>query len=156
MTTTPTSSVFRKLHHICIVVRDLEASIRYYESIGIGPWQVTPSFEAFRGELQMPDVEDFMQLQYRYAVLDNVQIQLCQPPEGNTLQRRFLEQHGEGVFHLGFDVPDCDAAEQQARTCGLSVLMRGRKPDRSGFTYFRTADQGAGVTLEIRAAAPQS
>jgi hypothetical protein len=31
--------------------------------------------------------------------------------------------------------------------------MHGRKVDRSGFTYFDTAGSGAGVTLEIRAAA---
>ncbi|ACS56261.1 hypothetical protein Rleg_1981 [Rhizobium leguminosarum bv. trifolii WSM1325] len=27
-------------------------------------------------------------------------------------QRRFLDAHGEGVLHLGFDVPACDEADK--------------------------------------------
>ena len=60
-----------------------------------------------------------MKLHYRFTNLGNVQLQLCAPPPGNTLQRQFLDEHGEGVFHLGFTVPDCDAAEEQARSAGL-------------------------------------
>lgn len=145
--------IFRSLHHICIVVRDLEKSKAYYESVGIGPWRPFPSLEPFRHDLDVPDADAFMQLKYSYAALDNVQIQLCEPPPGNTLQRRFLDERGEGVFHLGFDVANCDAGERAGVAAGLAVLMHGRKPDGSGFTYFDTARDGAGVTLEIRAAA---
>jgi len=27
-------------------------------------------------------------------------------------QRRFLDAYGEGVLHLGFDVPECDEADK--------------------------------------------
>jgi methylmalonyl-CoA/ethylmalonyl-CoA epimerase len=145
--------IFRSLHHVCIVVRDLEASVAYYESLGVGPWADLPSLEPFGHDLQVPDQSAFLRLKYKYATLENVQIQLCEPPEGNTPQRTFLERQGEGVFHLGFNVADCDAGERQGVNAGLAVLMHGRKPDGSGFTYFDTADRGAGVTLEIRAAA---
>jgi len=145
--------IFRQLHHVCLVVRDLDRSIAYYESMGIGPWTPFPSLEPFRHDLVTPDNEAFLRLRYAFAALENVQIQLCQPDEGDTPQRRFLERSGEGVFHLGFTVEDCGAAERLAREAGLGVLMHGRKPDGSGFTYFDTADRGAGVTLEVRAAA---
>lgn len=146
-------NIFRTLHHVCIVVRDLQKAIAYYESLGVGPWQALPALDAFRHDLQVPDREAFLQLKYCYASLENVQIQLCEPPAGDTPQRRFLEQHGEGVFHLGFTVADCDQGERQGLNAGLALFMHGRKPDGSGFTYFDTATNGAGVTLEIRAAA---
>jgi hypothetical protein len=93
-----------------------------------------------------------MQLRYRYCNLDNVQIQLCEPGEGASPQRAFLDTRGEGVFHLGFTVPDLNAAEANARKVGLDPWMRGRMEDGgSGFTYFNTRPRGAGVTLEIRA-----
>jgi len=142
---------FRVLHHVCIVVRDIGAAMAYYESLGVGPWHEYPSLEIYRDELTMPDVEAFMRLRYRYCNLDNMQIQLCEPDEGGTPQRAFLDAHGEGVFHLGFTVPDLDAAESNAQTQGLRPWMRGRLADHSGFTYFNTRKQGAGVTLEIRA-----
>ena len=116
-----TDKIFDQLHHICIVVENLDRAVAFYESIGIGPWRDFPSLEAFRGELEAPDVDDFMKLHYRFASLGNVQLQLCAPPPGNTLQRKFLDEHGEGVFHLGFTVSDCDAARSRP---GRSVWHR--------------------------------
>ena len=30
--------LFNVLHHVCIVVRDLERAVAYYERLGFGPW----------------------------------------------------------------------------------------------------------------------
>lgn len=95
-----------------------------------------------------------MGLRCRFCNLENIQLQLCEPGPGASAQRAFLDTHGEGVFHLGFTVPDLDMGEADEATLGLSPWMRGRLPDRTGFTYFITRDQGAGVTLEIRANRP--
>ncbi|SES49150.1 Catechol 2,3-dioxygenase [Streptomyces sp. yr375] len=146
--------VFQTLHHICVVVRDIDKSVAYYESKEVGPWHDFPSLEAFKDDLQVPDPDAFLDLTYKYADLGNVQLQLCRPGKGESPQRDFLETHGEGVFHLGFSVPTCDAAEARAADLGLDVLLRGRRPDGSGFTYFDTADAGAGVVLQIRSANP--
>ena len=62
----------------------------------------------------------------------------------------FTDPKGEGAFHIGFEVPDADAAEDEARAQGLPVLMRGRRANRTGFTYYDSADL-AGVTLLTRA-----
>ncbi|MFJ2173318.1 VOC family protein [Streptomyces sp. NPDC101062] len=146
--------VFRTLHHLCIVVHDIERSVASYESKGVGPWHDFPSLAAFEGDLQVPDRDAFLDLTYKYADLGNVQLQLCRPGRGRSPQRDFLETHGEGVFHLGFGVPACDAAEDRATDLGLEVLLRGRRPDGSGFTYFDTAGDGAGVVLQIRSTGP--
>lgn len=143
--------VFRSLHHVCIVVDDLEAATAYYESIGIGPWHDYPPLEPYLHDLRGPDPEAFVQLRYRYAELENMQLQLCQPGPGDTAQRRFLDAKGAGVYHLGFAVADGDEAEAHAVAAGLTVTSHGRRPDGSGFTYFDTAAQ-AGVVLEVRAA----
>ncbi len=141
------STPFRQLHHICLVVRDIDKTQAYYESIGIGPWQQYPPLTEYT-DLDVPNRDAFTQMQYRVVNLDNTQLQLCQPPDLDCPQRRFLDTHGEGVFHLGFEHAIDDAIEQAGRF-GLDVLMRGQRPDRSGFVYFDTADD-AGVVLEAR------
>lgn len=141
--------LFDDLHHLCIVVPDMEAAVAYYESIGIGPWSDFPSLEPYRPALEAPNPDDFLRLKYRFAPMGRVQLQLCEPPPGDTPQRRFLEQCGGGVFHLGFTVNGLDAAEAAGHARGLPVLMRGRLPGGSGFTYFDTRRE-AGVVLEIR------
>lgn len=142
------SQIFQTLHHLCIVVHDVEKTAAYYASVGIGPWLDYPPLSAYV-EIDVPNPAAFKGLKFKYANLGNVQLQLCQPGAEDGPQRRFLDTQGEGVFHLGFDVPDCDAAEQAGITQGLAPLMRGRRADRSGFTYFDTARE-AGVVLEVR------
>lgn len=138
---------FRQLHHLCLVVHDIDRTQAYYESIGVGPWRAYPPLVEYT-ELDVPNREAFLAMQYRVADLDNVQLQLCQPPELDCPQRRFLDTHGEGVFHLGFE-HDLDAAVSWAASSGVDVLMRGQRPDGSGFAYFDTAGP-AGVVLETR------
>jgi methylmalonyl-CoA/ethylmalonyl-CoA epimerase len=141
--------IFDKLHHICIVVHDIDKTQAYYESIGIGPWEAYPPLAEYE-DLQVPSREGFNAMQYRICNLPNIQLQLCQPSEHRSPQRVHLETKGEGVFHLGFEVPDADAAESEAERVGLPVKMRGRRTNRTGFTYYDTADK-AGVILLTRA-----
>lgn len=144
-------SPFRHLHHICLVVHDIDAAIAYYESIGIGPWQDYPPLSQIT-DLNVPSPEAFGQLKYRYVDLDNVQIQLCEPPRLDCPQRRFLDTRGQGVFHIGFEAP-LDTATEQAKASGLDVLMSGRRDNGTGFVYFDTLGQ-AGVVWMCRQTKP--
>src|SRR5438046_9189435 len=145
------TAIFQTLHHVCIVVHDIEKSVAFYESVGVGPWRDFPPLTVFK-EVDVPDYDAFLNLKYKFANIGNLQIQLCQPGEGKSAQKIFLDTRGEGVFHLGFTVPDSDAAETEGEQLGLKRKMSARVPDSGGFTYFDTADCGAGVLLEVRAA----
>ena len=145
------STPFHQLHHICIVVHDLDKTVAYYESIGVGPWQDYPPLSEYT-DLRVPNLDAFLGLRYKFVNLDNVQLQLCQPPELECPQRRFLDERGEGVYHVGFE-SDVDTAAEQADAFGLAVTMRGQRENGSGFIYFDTRDQ-AGVVLMARKTAP--
>jgi len=140
--------LFRHLHHVCIVVHDLERAVAYYESLGVGPWFDYPKGGAYVA-FDVPNPQASAAMRYRCCDLDNVQIQLCQPPAMDCPQRRFLDAHGEGVYHLGFEGPEHPAALAQAAQLGLRVTACGHRADGSGFAYFDTRER-AGVTLEIR------
>jgi methylmalonyl-CoA/ethylmalonyl-CoA epimerase len=137
--------VFEKLHHICLVVHDIDKAQAYYESIGISPWIAYPPLAEYE-ELNVPNPVAFGKMQYRICNLPSIQLQLCQPSEDPSPQRQHLETKGEGVFHLGFEVADADAAETAA---GVPVKMSGRRENRTGFTYYDTA-AGGGVVLLTR------
>jgi len=141
-------SHFSKVHHMCVVVADIERAVAYYQSLGIGPWQDYPPLTNYTA-LDVPDREGFLGLTYKYCPIGDFQLQLVQPGEQPSPQREFLMTRGEGVFHIGFEVPDVDRAEQGLREQGVEVLMRGRRDDSSGFDYLDTADQ-AGVVLLVR------
>jgi catechol 2,3-dioxygenase-like lactoylglutathione lyase family enzyme len=139
---------FSQLHHIAIVVKDIDRAVKFFASLGIGPFQAYPPIRDYV-EVDVPDKEAFYNLTIRQARLGPVVLQLIQPGEGKTMYKDFLDEKGEGVFHLGFVVDQIDREETTLRGKGLKVLSRGRRADGTGFTYFDTAGK-AGVVLLIR------
>jgi methylmalonyl-CoA/ethylmalonyl-CoA epimerase len=144
---------FQTVHHICIAVEDVDRAIAWYESVGIGPWHDYPALSEFI-DLDVPDLDGFHELIYKWTMIGDLQLQLVQPGDGGTPQREFLDAGGPGVYHVGFVVEDADRAEREAEALGLRATARGRRSDGSGFTYFDTRSR-AGVTLEIRQSPPE-
>jgi methylmalonyl-CoA/ethylmalonyl-CoA epimerase len=142
------NNAFGKPHHICIVVKDIEKTKSYYESIGIGPWVNYPPLVEYT-KLNVIDEKGFFDTHFVYTHIGNLQLQLAQPGEGKTIYKEFLETKGEGVFHVGFEVDDIDAVEKQLTNNKMKVLASGRRDDGSGFSYLDTREQ-AGVTLLVR------
>ena len=143
-----TNDAFSKPHHICIVVKDIEKTKSYYESIGVGPWVDYPPLVEYT-KLNVMDEKGFFDTRFVYTHIGNLQLQLAQPGEGKTIYKDFLETKGEGVFHLGFEVDDVDAVEKQLTDNEMKVLASGRRDDGSGFSYLDTRKQ-AGVTMLVR------
>ena len=142
------NNAFSKPHHICIVVKDIDKTKSYYESIGIGPWVDYPPLVEYT-KLNVIDEKGFFDTRFVYTHIGNLQLQLAQPGEGKTIYKEFLETKGEGVFHIGFEVDDVDTVEKQLTKAEMKVLASGRRNDGSGFSYLDTREQ-AGVTLLVR------
>ena len=139
---------FSKLHHLSVVVKNIDESVKFYESIGIGPFQDYPPMKEYV-KINVRDEKGFYGLKFKTAQIGDIQIQLCQPGEGESHYKDFLANKGEGVYHLGFVVDDVDESEASLRKLGLKVLSSGRRVDGSGFTYMDTAGK-AGVVLLVR------
>lgn len=147
-------SPFSKFHHISIVVRDIKKTVRFYESIGIGPFVSYPPMKEYV-RLDVPDEEGFYDLVIKCARLGNIELQLIQPGKGESLYKEFLEKKGEGVYHLGFVVEDIDKEEVCVKEMGIPVISSGRRENGSGFAYLDTVQKG-GVTLLIRQSPPKT
>jgi len=143
---------FSTLHHLSLVVRDINAAVRFLESVGFGPFFEYPPMTEYT-QLNVPDQEGFFNTVIKCVQIGPVQLQLVQPGQGRSIYKDFLEKNGEGVFHLGFVVPDIDRAETDVKNLGLAVISSGRRANGSGFAYFDTADQ-CGVTLLVRQSSP--
>lgn len=143
---------FSMLHHLSLVVRDINAAVRFLESVGIGPFFEYPPLSEYT-QLNVPDQEGFFNTVIKCVQIGPVQLQLVQPGAGRSIYKDFLEKNGEGVFHLGFVVPDIDTAEAGIKDMGLEVISSGRRANGSGFAYFDTAEK-CGVTLLVRQSPP--
>jgi methylmalonyl-CoA/ethylmalonyl-CoA epimerase len=109
-------AVVRRVDHVGIVVRDIEAASREWTE-GLG--------------LSLVHVADVLDRSVRLAYLDagDTTIQLVQPLEPGALTE-WLETHGEGLHHVCFLVDDVPAALDALADGGRRfVYLGGRGAD---------------------------
>lgn len=82
-----------------------------------------------------------------YRVTDQVDIELIEVKEGDTIYEEWLKEKGEGLHHLAFAVENTEAWVEYFRSKGVSVLQRGERPGVK-FTYLDTAAY-SGVLIEL-------
>jgi methylmalonyl-CoA/ethylmalonyl-CoA epimerase len=138
---------FSRLAHISVVVKDMQESVDYYHSLGIGPFQEPENhvfpMKTFRG------VPIDSELIIKETDLGPIKLQLVQHIRGNHIVREFIDRKGYGVYHLGFLVDDVEENENHMRDNDVTVIQKGRRGDGSGYSYFDTEEK-AGVILEIK------
>ncbi len=146
-------SPFLQINQIGIVVKDMDKAIKYYESLGIGPFVLNKSDYLLRELWGKPVPSDTVTVKIAVAQLNEMQIELIQPVAQGTHWMEFLKKKGEGVNHLGLIADDIDKAESGLIKQGFKIVYRSRsrRPDGSvhGAAYFDTEEVG-GILLEPR------
>jgi hypothetical protein len=126
---------------ICLAVWDLNKAIKYCEQVlGIGPFvlpEVHYTDKFYLGK-PVPDSDWVM----GFASLGPIELELSQPVKGPSIYQDFLEQRGEGLHHIGFDIKDLDAKLARCEELGIKILCTGRTPT-GGFAHLDTAIDGA-------------
>ena len=114
-----------QLHHIGVVVRDMDKVVEYLQSLDIAEFQpermvesaALPEYTIHGKTPQIP-----IKLRVRFAQIGPVAFELLQPIEGETLQKKFLDSQGEGVEHVAFMVDDLDKETAELVKRGLPVI----------------------------------
>lgn len=137
----PTVSI-GSIDQVAVVVRDLDASMeRYVNEFGIGPWSVytfSPDWiqgMTFRGR------EQGYVMKLALAQVGDMMYELIEPVQGPNSYEEFLNEHGEGLHHLGYFVDDIDTAIDQMEKAGYKLLQSGRNfgaNNDGGYAYFET------------------
>ncbi len=79
--------------------------------------------------------------------LGQMAVEFIEPLEGASTWREFLDQHGEGMHHIAFNVKDCKPAAEQAARLGVPLIQKG---DFTGGHYAYIDATGAfGAIVEL-------
>ncbi len=95
------------LHHICIVVKDIDKAVKYYQSLGIATMK--PEFEN-------------KDLKLRFVYVNETPIEFVQPLTKESTFQKFLDDEGEGMHHLCFSVDDLAKETAKLTKKGVKVL----------------------------------
>lgn len=118
------SRIFGPARQNGYVVHDIEAAMRHWVNLGVGPWtyieQVPVREFDYRG--RPSDIDLSMALAYS----GDLQLQLIQQlNDAPSLYWDFLEAHGEGLHHSAAWTTDMSAAVAKAKSFGFSIIQQG-------------------------------
>ncbi len=133
------TSGVRRIDHVAIVVRDLDAALHFYrDTLGIIPSKVI----------------DFPREGVKIAFLPaggpgGSDIELLEPTDTSTGIARFLEKRGEGLHHLCLEVEDIDRALAELQGENVPLLDTAPRPTAEGRGIFVHPKGTGGVLVEL-------
>ena len=142
-----TSPLLTRIDHVGIAVRDLDASVEFYETA----FGLTV---AARETNEAQGVREAM-LHVADGPSGSSYVQLLEPLAGDTPVGRFLSARGEGVHHIGYGVTDVAAALAQLHADGLRLVdERPRHGSLGASIAFLHPKSVGGVLTELVQANP--
>ena len=124
---------------IGMIVRDIEASkVRWAAFLGmpVPPTQPCGDYAVCKTEyMGQPAPEANSKL--AFFDLPNIQLELIEPNEARSTWRDFLEKHGEGIHHYGYQVADIRSSMEDMKAAGYQLTQFGYYGDASGaYAYY--------------------
>ncbi|MBT2571669.1 methylmalonyl-CoA epimerase [Planococcus sp. ISL-110] len=127
----------KKVDHIGIAVRDLNAVLPYYtDTLG----------------LPLMKIEEVESQKVRVAFIDagNVKLELLEPMDNESAIFKFLEKKGEGIHHIAFGVVDIEQRMEELRENGVLLLSDKPNPGAGGaMVAFLHPKSSNGVLYEL-------
>lgn len=141
---------WKSIDQVAVVVRDLDTAMASYLAQGVGPWDVytygphrMPRM-TFRGE------ERPYKMKLALASVGPTMYELIESIEGPNIYEEHLAAHGEGLHHLGYEVPDIEAEIARMAQQGVALLQSGHGFGLDGdgaYAYFDT-ESSLGCIIE--------
>jgi methylmalonyl-CoA/ethylmalonyl-CoA epimerase len=128
---------FGPLHHVGIVVRDLDGALALYRD---------------RFGLALESLHDLTSDGVRAAFLrgaSGVPVELLTPTRDDTGVARFLETRGQGLHHVCFEVPDLAETLNGLAAGGIELIDAAPRRGAHGPVAFIHPRSGLGSLIEL-------
>ncbi len=118
-----------RLVQISYTVRDLDAVTQWFKrALGMEYFGVTKAVAGRDYEVRVRDQPVTSPFSMRTAMgrlgpRGEQEIEIIEPGPEQSVYREFIEQHGEGLNHVSFLVPDYESAAQRIRATGMKPLI---------------------------------
>jgi methylmalonyl-CoA/ethylmalonyl-CoA epimerase len=144
---------------IGIVVKDLDRTVKALSEIfGLGPFQMItyPPAECEDAQLTFRGKPANFSHRLAFARLGSIELEIVQPLTGESGLTEFLNEHGEGIQHIRFNVKELQPLLNYLTEKGIQPLMSGSGL-RQGthWVHLDTAEK-IGFTIEVMNVLPDT
>lgn len=125
-----------KLDHIGVAVKDLDASLKAYEALGL---QVAHREHVARDQVEVA-----------FLPFEGGRFELLLPDQEESPVGRFLAKRGEGIHHVALGVRDIHAEVKRLKEAGVRLIDETPRPgaDQSFVAFIHPSATG-GVLVEL-------
>ena len=148
----PGKEMFSDFVQIGVIVRDLDRTVKVLSEVfGLGPFRTImwpPPDRADFERIHRGEPSDFT-LRVAFTELGPIELEIVQPLTGKSAHSEFLDEHGEGIQHIRFNVPDMEPVIESLAAHGIEPVMSGSglRPG-TVWVHFDTSDK-VGFTIEV-------
>jgi methylmalonyl-CoA/ethylmalonyl-CoA epimerase len=127
----------RRVNHIGIAVKDIDSAAKVYA-------------DAFGLKVQDVEVMEAAGVKIALIPVGESKIELVEPTDPEGKIARFIEEKGEGLNHLAFEVSDIEAVLDLLKAKGVPLVDEKPRSGAGGarIAYLQPAAAG-GVSLEL-------
>jgi methylmalonyl-CoA/ethylmalonyl-CoA epimerase len=132
-------------YHVGIAVNDLDEGIRRFRDlIGLEGWATLDAEvpAVYRG------TESVAGIRSAFARSGGLLIELVQPTTGLFTAKTFLQERGEGIYHLGYLVKDMTSMLDRASALGIGVDWM-LPSDKGPLAVYLDPAETMGIHLEL-------
>ena len=133
------------------IVRDIEKSKRDFARLF--SCDVPPTWMAGAGEARtLYRGQPIPEARVKQAFFDlspGVQLELLEPNDRPSVWRDWLDEHGEGVHHLAFQVEDMDRVIKELEAEGMQLIQIGNYDDGSGRYAYLDGGEAFAFIVEL-------
>jgi Glyoxalase/Bleomycin resistance protein/Dioxygenase superfamily len=146
--------VFTGVLQVCVVVRDLDEAMRvYWDGYGIGPWEVYEFNPQTVQNMTRDEQPSEHAMRLAVTMVGNLQWELIEPLDDNSIYADFLRDHGPGLQHVAMGVADYSQTIDLMHAKGHGVIQGGHY---NGVSYaYLSTDRDLGFVSEIYDSIPQ-
>lgn len=125
-----------RIHHVAVVVRDLNAALGFYrDTLGLPV------------ELVLPIEHDRVTI--AFLAVGESRIELVEPTDDTTGVARYLASRGEGFHHVCLEVPDLALALTDLAAQGVELIDPAPRRGAEGPVAFIHPRSACGVLVEL-------
>jgi methylmalonyl-CoA epimerase len=127
--------MLRKIHHVGIVVRNLDDAYRFYrDTLGL--------------HVHKEAVVEDQGVRAALLTIGNSEIELLEPINENGGVAKFLERRGEGLHHICFETDNVAAELAATKAKGIALIDQAPRKGLAGMICFLHPKANNGVLIE--------
>lgn len=149
---------FANIAHLGWAVRDIDKTIKTFEDLGLGPWRRYILGETGTGH-DFEERDDGGGLEQRAKVAlakwGPIVVELFEPINFPVVEK-FLETHGEGIWHFGYSVnqEQFDATVAEVKKKGIEVVGTSKYENGVRMAFLDPSKTG-GIIFQLHDCPPE-